>query len=68
MQERGGEWKDEPSVLHQELKKRKSEALPERLDELSKMVLYTNRSTWLKAERGWGKKDGESHGLLHLRV
>jgi hypothetical protein len=55
LQERGGEWKDEPSVLHQELKKRKSEALPERLDELSKMVLYTNRSTWLKAERGWGK-------------
>jgi hypothetical protein len=37
--EHDGEWKDEPSVLHEELKKRKSEALPERPDELSKMVL-----------------------------
>ena len=68
MQERGGEWKDEPSVLHQELKKRKSEALPERADELSKMVLsISDRGTWLRAERGWGKKGGESRRMLHLR-
>jgi putative DNA primase/helicase len=68
LEEHDGEWKDEPSVLHEELKKRKSEALPERPDELSKMVLsISERGTWLKAERGWGKKGGESCRMLHLR-
>jgi hypothetical protein len=63
-----GEWKDEPSVLHEELTKRKSEPLPERPDELSKMVIAISaRGTWLKAERGWGKKGGESCRMLHLR-
>ena len=56
LREHVGECKYEPSVLHQVLKKRKSEAMPESLDRPSKMVLYMNRSTWLKAERGWGKK------------
>jgi putative DNA primase/helicase len=66
--EHDGEWKDEPSVLHKELKKRKSEAVPGRADELSKMVLLiSERGTWLKAERGWGKKGGESCRILHLR-
>jgi hypothetical protein len=68
LEEHNGEWKDEPSVLHEELKERKSEALPERPDELSKMVLsISERGTWLKAERGWGKKGGESCRMLHLR-
>lgn len=59
MQERDGEWKDEPSMLHKELKKRKSEALPGRPDELSKLVLSkSDRGTWLKAERGWKKNEG----------
>ena len=66
LEEHDGEWKDEPSVLHEELKKRKSEALPDRPDELSKMVLaISERGTWLKAERRWGKKGGESRRMLH---
>ncbi len=66
--EHDGEWKDEPSVLHEELKSRKGEAVPSRADELSKMVLSNSeRGTWLKAERGWGKKGGESCRMLHLR-
>jgi hypothetical protein len=36
--EHDGEWKDEPSVLHEELMSWGSEALPSRADELSKMV------------------------------
>ena len=53
----GGEWEGEPNVLHKELKKRGGEALPERPDESSKMVLaISKRGTWLKAQRGWGKK------------
>src|SRR5215211_9024824 len=37
-------------------------------DELSKMVLAISaRGTWLKVERGWGKKGGESCRMLHLR-
>jgi hypothetical protein len=67
LEEHNGEWKDEPGVLHEELKKRKSEALPSRADELSKMVLaISGRGTWLKAERRWGKKGGESCRKLHL--
>jgi hypothetical protein len=66
--EHGGEWKDEPNVLHEELKSRGNEAVPSRADELSKMVLsISERGTWLKAERGWGKKGGESCRMLHLR-
>jgi putative DNA primase/helicase len=68
LKEHGGAWRDEPSVLHEELKKRKSEAVPSRADELSKMVYaIAARGTWLKAERGWGKKGGESCRMLHLR-
>jgi hypothetical protein len=67
--EHGGEWKDEPNVLHEALKKQKCEAIPERPDELSKMVLAISaRGTWLKAERRWGKKGGESCRMLHLRL
>ena len=67
--EHEGEWIDEPSVLHKVLKRRKSEAVPERPDELSKMVLAISaRGTWLKAERGWGKKGGESCRVLHLNL
>jgi len=38
LEEHNGEWKDEPSALHKELKKRKCEALPGRPDELSKTM------------------------------
>ena len=32
------------------------------------MVLAISaRGTWLKVERGWGKKGGESCRMLHLR-
>ena len=66
--EHDGEWKDEPSVLHEELKRRGSEAVPSRADESTKMVLSISaRGTWLKVERGWGKKGGESCRMLHLR-
>src|SRR4029453_16250915 len=66
--EHDGEWKDEPSVLHEALMKRKCEAVPQRPDELSKMVLSISaRGTWLKVERGWGRKGGESCRMLHLR-
>jgi hypothetical protein len=68
LQEHGGEWKNEPSMLHDVLKNRGSEAVPERPDELSKMVLDISAwGTWLKAERGWGKNGGESCRMLHLR-
>jgi hypothetical protein len=69
LREHGEEWNDEPSVLHEELKRRGSEVLPERPDELSKMVYaISRRGTWLKAERGWGKKGDESCRMLHLRL
>jgi hypothetical protein len=68
LQEHGGEWKNEPSMLHDVLKNRGSEVVPERPDELSKMVLDISAwGTWLKAERGWGKNGGESCRMLHLR-
>ncbi len=69
MRGHGGEWEGEPNVLHEGLNKRGSEALPQRPDELSKMVLAISaRGTWLKAERGWGKKGGESRRMLQLRL
>jgi hypothetical protein len=68
LQERGGEWKDEANVLHAELTNRGCEVVPKRPDELSKMVLAISaQETWLKAERGWSKKGGESRRMLHLR-
>jgi hypothetical protein len=68
LREHGGEWKDEPNVLHEALKKRKSEALPSRADELSKMVYaISDRGTWLKAEPGWkGNEEGKSRRAIHL--
>jgi putative DNA primase/helicase len=68
LQEHGGEWKNEPNVLHEALKKHKSEAVPERPDELSKMVYaISGRGTWLKAEPGWKKnKEGKSRRAIHL--
>jgi hypothetical protein len=68
LRERGGEWKDEPNVLHKALKKRKSEAVPERPGELSKMVYaISGRGTWLKAQPGWKKnEEGESRRAIHL--
>jgi putative DNA primase/helicase len=68
LQERGGEWKDEPNMLHEALKKRKSEAVPERPDELGKMVYaISRRGTWLKAEQGWKKnEEGQSRRAIHL--
>jgi hypothetical protein len=62
-----GEWEGEPSELLQALIDRGSEAVPERPDELSKAVLeISGLATWLKAERGWGKKAGKSHRTLRL--
>ena len=68
LREHGGEWKDEPNVLHEELRNRKSEALPERPDELCKMVYaISNQGTWLKAEPGWKKnEEGKSRRAIHL--
>jgi hypothetical protein len=68
LREHDGEWKDEPNVLQEELKRRKSEALPERPDELSKMVYaISDRGTWLKAKPGWKKnEEGQSRRTIHL--
>jgi len=68
LEEHDGEWKDEPSVLHEELKRRGSEAVPSRADELSKMVYaISDRRTWLKTEPGWKKnEEGKSHRTIHL--
>jgi hypothetical protein len=68
LKEHGGEWKDEPSALHKELKKRKCEASPGRPDELSKLVYaISGRGTWLKAQPGWKKnEEGESRRTIHL--
>ena len=53
LRERGGEWKDEANVLHSKLRNRGSEAVPERPDELGKMVYAIARQgTWLRAEPG----------------
>ena len=55
-------------MLHKALKKRKSEAVPERPDELSKMVYAIARQgTWLKAKPGSKKnKEGKSRRAIHL--
>lgn len=69
LQEHGGDWKDEPNVLLTELRKRGCVGVPERPDELSKVVLALSaRGTWLMAERKWGKKDSESRRMLRLRL
>ncbi len=55
--------------LHSELKVRGSETVPERPDELSKMVLaIAARGLWLGAKRGWGKRGGESSRMLYQRL
>jgi hypothetical protein len=68
LREHGGEWKDEPNLLHQELMSRGSEIVPERPDELSKLVLALSaRSTWLKAEQGWKRNhESKSRRAIHL--
>jgi hypothetical protein len=68
LQDCGGEWRGEPSDLHQQLAERESEALPRRPDELSKLVLAISaRGTWLKAESGWKKnEEGKSRRAIHL--
>ena len=68
LRERGGEWKDEANVLHAELRKRGSEAMSGRPDELAKMVYAIARQgTWLKAESGWQKnEEGESRRAISL--
>jgi Protein of unknown function (DUF3987)/Bifunctional DNA primase/polymerase, N-terminal len=70
LREHDDEWKGEPNVLHEELKKRKSEAVSERPDELSKMVYaIAGRGTWLKAEPGWTKnEEGKSRRAIRLRL
>jgi putative DNA primase/helicase len=67
--EHHGEWKNEPSVLHEELKRHGSEAVPSREDELSRMVYaISNQGTWLKAQPGWKKnEEGKSRRAIHLR-
>jgi hypothetical protein len=65
--EHGGEWEGEPSVLHEELLKRDSGAMPNRPDELSKMVLEIgNHSASLEVDRAWRKHEGKSRRTLKL--
>jgi Protein of unknown function (DUF3987) len=67
LREHGGEWEGEPNMLHEELLKRDSEAMPNRPDELSKMVLdIGNHSASLEVGRAWRKHDGKSRRILKL--
>lgn len=68
--EQGGEWKGEPSELHEELSNLAGGVVPERPDELSKRVrALSKRVTWLRVgDDEWGKKEGKSHRVLHLHL
>jgi hypothetical protein len=67
--EHDGGWEGEPNALHEALLERGGEAVPERPDELSKMVLdIANRSASLEAERAWRKHDGRSQRILRLAL
>jgi len=65
--EHGGEWEGEPNALHERLLERGGEAVPNRPDELSKMVLdIGNHSASLAVDRAWRKQDGKSRRVLKL--
>jgi hypothetical protein len=67
--EHGGEWEGEPSALHEGLLERGGEAVPNRPDELSKMVLdIGNHSASLTVDRAWRKHDGKSRRVLKLHL
>ena len=67
LREHGGEWEGEPSVLHEELLARGSQAIPARPDELSKTVLdISSHSASLEVDRAWRKHDGKSRRVLKL--
>ncbi|HZF59457.1 MAG TPA: DUF3987 domain-containing protein [Rubrobacter sp.] len=67
--EHGGKWEGEPNALHEALLERGGEAVPERPDELSKMVLdIANRSASLTVDRAWRKHDGKSQRILRLAL
>ncbi len=69
LSERGGEWEGEPAELREAFEKRESEAVPAQPAELSKMVFeVAGHSPSLKAQRGWGKKEGRSRRILRLTL
>jgi hypothetical protein len=69
LREHGGEWEGEPNVLHEKLLERGGEAVPDRPDELSKMVLdIGNHSASLAVDRAWRKHDGKSRRILRLTL
>jgi hypothetical protein len=67
LDEHGGEWEGEPNALREKLLERGGEAVPDRPDELSKMVLdIGNHRASLAVERAWRKLDGKSRRVLKL--
>jgi hypothetical protein len=67
--EHGGEWEGEPNALREKLLERGGEAMPDRPDELSKMVLgIANRGASLAVDRAWRKHDGRSRRILRLAL
>ncbi len=69
LSEHGGKWEGEPNALHEALLERGGEAVPDRPDELSKMVLdIANRSVSLAVDRAWRKHDGKSRRILRLTL
>jgi hypothetical protein len=71
LQEHGGLWEGEPSDLWQALRRRGSESVPGRADELSKKVrTWARQGTWLTlGDKEWDKKGtGNSRRNLSLRL
>jgi hypothetical protein len=67
LEEHGGEWEGEPNVLREKLLERGGEAVPDRPDELSKMVLdIGTHSASLTVDRAWRKRFGKSRRVLRL--
>jgi putative DNA primase/helicase len=66
LRQRGGHFKDEPTVLHKELV---SDAKPARADELSKSLkAIAARSPILEFDAGNFKKDGQSRRFVELSL
>jgi hypothetical protein len=66
LRQRGGQFKDEPAVLHKQLE---SDAKPPRADELSKSLkAIAARSPILDFDTGNFKKDGQSRRFVQLTL
>jgi hypothetical protein len=69
VEEEGGEWIGRPTDLHEELRYREAEELPENPEWLSKRVFaVASHSAGLDARKGWKRIDGKSARVLILKL